>query len=297
MKRYTYHIILALLVLTMATSCVKDKLYLLPEEDEDFYDPNAWKQAALTVNTIWNETDIIAPPENGYLIDLNGKKYETNNATYNLRRILAGDYSVFAYNRPKGVTIDENFNATVDKESDGTYLRMPDFLYSSQVENVKILRNSTSQVDLKMHQLIHELVINIYMWPGDENLVSNITGTLSGVIDSVNLLTFEKGTEVGEILMPMTLTYMEYDGQDEELIGKMTPVYQAVVRFVDLLEVEDGQLAINVTYADGSIQTFRSILKPDTTLAEFDFFVKEIGGMGASIIDWHDVDNGYIIIR
>jgi len=296
MKQYIYQIILFASVLTMATSCVKDKLYLLPEEDEDYFDPQAWKHANLKVHTLWDKTDTSAPPAEGYLVELNDDEYEAKDVTYEWRSIMAGEYSLFAYNHPYGVTIDENYVATVNREADGTLVGQPGFLYSSSTENTKILRGSTVEVDLQMHQLIHERTIRIYMQPGDENLVEDITATLNGVVYQVNLMTLEKGTDTGQITMPMTLTYREYNGQNEELKGKQVPVYEATVHIIDLIEAEEP-LVFNVRFYYGTSR--RIVVKVDEEAEEdeYDLDVETEGGITATIIDWNEMENDDITVR
>ena len=267
-------------------SCVKDKLYLLPEDDPDYFNPDEWKQGTMVVRTDWSRTDQGIMPSDEYYLRLNDETYIVSDATNTFRHLHPEDYKVIAYYDPTGITIADNI-ATVDNEADGTLLRMPGMLMVSDFKDAKVMRGDTTYVDLTMRQLVHEVNVIIYMRPGDENLISNITGSIN--YNSV-------------ITLPLTLKYIDYNGKDESLKGQQVPAYECTIRIIDIIEASSQPMELNIVYNDGSEEKrtveLENILnniskKDDTTYVELDISVDNNTNIRTSIIDWHVVDEGH----
>jgi len=149
--------------------------------------------------------------------------------------------------------------------------------------------------------------VNIYMWPGDDQLTESIDGLLNGVARDVDLETKQVVSDMnGTINMPMTLTYMKYEGQETELIGKEVPVYQCIIRIIDVLQQEKQEVTLDVHYTDGTdevvVADLQDLIKDigdqtDPTKVEFDLFVKNRASTTGTIVNWHEVNGGDIIIR
>ena len=174
MKRRIFYIFTSLVMMFLLTSCVKDRLLLLPEDDPEYFNPDEWKLGTMIVNTDWSRTDQGVPPADDYYLTLNENTYIVGGVTNVFRHLHPETYRVFAFYDPQGIHIEDNV-ATVDSENDGTLLRNPGTLMVSNFEEAKVMRSDTTYVNLIMRQLVHEVTVNIYMWPGDEQFISNIT--------------------------------------------------------------------------------------------------------------------------
>ena len=127
MKKHIFYILIGMAAMFSLASCVKDKLYLLPEDDPDYFNPDEWKQGTMVVRTDWSRTDQGIMPTDEYYLRLNDETYIVSDATNTFRHLHPEDYKVSAYYDPTGITIADNI-ATVDNEADGTLLRMPGML-------------------------------------------------------------------------------------------------------------------------------------------------------------------------
>ena len=301
MRKHIYTII-SLTAMLLLASCVKDRLYLLPEDDPDYFNPNEWKLGTMIVNTDWSHTDQGTVPSDSYILRLNDNEYVVGGVTNILRHLHAETYNVFAYYDPSGIHIDD-LVATVEKEDDGTLIRYPGTLMVSDFQEAKVMRGDTTYVNLTMRQLVHEITVSIYMWPDDEKYISTITGTIDGIAQSVNITNGEVVSDYNSvIILPLTLTYTPYNGKEEELQGKLVPTYTCTIRIIDIMDNSTQPMEILITYKDGTEETqtidLKEILKnigkkDDPTFVELDFFIKSEAGMHGSIIDWHVIDEGH----
>ena len=217
MKRRIFYIFTSLVMMFLLTSCVKDRLLLLPEDDPEYFNPDEWKLGTMIVNTDWSRTDQGVPPAEDYYLMLNDNTYIVGDMTNIIRHLHPETYRVFAFYDPQGIHIEDNV-ATVDSENDGTLLRNPGTLMVSNFEEAKVMRSDTTYVNLIMRQLVHEVTVNIYMWPGDEQFISNITGSIDGIAQAVDITTGEVVSDYNSVItLPLTLTYTPYNGKDEEL--------------------------------------------------------------------------------
>ena len=220
MKKHIFYILIGMAAMFSLASCVKDKLYLLPEDDPDYFNPDEWKQGTMVVRTDWSRTDQGTKPTDDYYLRLNDDTYIVSDATNTFRHLHPEDYKVIAYYDPTGITIADNI-ATVDNEADGTLLRMPGMLMVSDYKDAKVMRGDTTYVDLTMRQLVHEVNVIIYMRPGDENLISNITGSIDGIAQAVDITSGTVTSNYNSVItLPLTLKYVDYNGKDESLKGE-----------------------------------------------------------------------------
>ena len=302
MKKHIYNIFIGLATLLVLASCVKDKLYLLPDDDPEYFDPNEWKQGTMVVKTDWSRTDQGTVPEDNYYILLNDNTYIVEGVTNTFRHLHPEDYKVIAFYDPTGITIENNV-ATVENESDGTLLRMPGMLMVSDYQDAKVMRGDTTYVNLTMRQLVHEVKVTIYMWPGDEQFISNITGTIDGIAQAVDITNGVVVSDYNSVItLPLELRYVTYNGTEEELKGKQVPAYTCTIRIIDIIQASTQPMELHITYANGSEEKqtidLENILdginkKDDTTEVELDYFIKDEMSIHSAIIDWHVVDEGH----
>ena len=302
MKKHIFYILIGMAAMFSLASCVKDKLYLLPEDDPDYFNPDEWKQGTMVVRTDWSRTDQGIMPSDEYYLRLNDDTYIVSDATNTFRHLHPEDYKVIAYYDPTGITIADNI-ATVDNEADGTLLRMPGMLMVSDYKDAKVMRGDTTYVDLTMRQLVHEVNVIIYMRPGDENLISNITGSIDGIAQAVDITSGTVTSNYNSVItLPLTLKYVDYNGKDESLKGQQVPAYECTIRIIDIIEASSQPMELNIVYNDGSEEKrtveLENILnniskKDDTTFVELDISVDNNTNIRTSIIDWHVVDEGH----
>lgn len=306
MKRRIFYIFTCLVMMFLLASCVKDRLLLLPEDDPEYFNPDEWKLGTMIVNTDWSRTDLGVPPADNYYLMLNDNTYIVGDETNIFRHLHPETYRVFAFYDPQGIHIEDNV-ATVDSENDGTLLRYPGTLMVSNFEEAKVLRSDTTYVNLIMRQLVHEVTINIYMWPGDEQFITNITGSIDGIAQAVDITTGEVVSDYNSVItLPLTLTYTPYNGKDEELQGQSVPTYTCTIRIIDIIHSSTQPMELHVTYSNGTEATMtidlENILdnismKEDVTKVELDYFIKTESGITTSIIDWHVIDEGHHEIK
>lgn len=302
MKKHIHDILLCMATLLALASCVKDNLLLLPDDDPDYFDPNEWKMGSMVVKTDWSRTDQGTVPTDNYYILLNDNTYTVSGATNTFRHLHPEDYKVIAFYDPTGITIANNV-ATVNKESDGTLLRMPGMLTVSDYQDAKVMRGDTTYVNLTMRQLVHEVKVTIYMRPGDEQTVTNITGSIDGIAQAVDIT---NGTVVSDynsiITLPLVLTYVPYNGTEETLKGQQVPAYTCTIRIIDIIPSSTQPLELHITYSDGSEEkqtiNLENILdginkKEDTTEVGLDLIINDEMHINSTIIDWHIVDEGH----
>ncbi|MBR5037255.1 MAG: hypothetical protein IKX65_00825 [Prevotella sp.] len=306
MKRHIFYIFTSMVVMLLLASCVKDRLLLLPEDDPEYYNPDEWKLGTMIVNTDWSRTDLGVAPSDNYFLLLNEDTYLAEGVTNIFRHMHPETYNVFAYYDPQGIHIEDNV-ATVDNESDGTLLRTPGTLMVSNFEEAKVMRSDTTYVNLVMRQLVHEVTVSIYMWPGDEQYISSITGSIDGIAQAVDITTGEVVSDYNSIIsLPLTLTYTPYNGKEEELQGQSVPTYTCTIRIIDIIHSSTQPMELHITYSDGTEATMtinlENILdniskKDDVTKVELDYFIKTESGIRTSIIDWHVIDEGHHDIK
>ena len=306
MKRHIFYIFTGMVMMFLLASCVKDRLLLLPDDDPEYFDPNEWKQGTMIVNTDWSRTDMGVVPTDNYYLMLNENTYMVEGASNILRHLHPETYNVFAFYDPTGIQIENNV-ATVDSEADGTLLRDPGTLMVSNFEEAKVMRSDTTYVNLIMRQLVHEVTISIYMWPGDEQYISSITGSIDGIAQAIDITTGEVVSDYNSIItLPLTLTYIPYNGKEEELQGVSVPTYTCTIRIIDIIHSSTQPMELHITYSDGTEATMtinlESILdniskKDDVTKVELDYFIKTESGIRTSIIDWHVIDEGHHDIK
>ena len=306
MKKHIYNIFIGLATLLVLASCVKDKLYLLPEDDPDYFNPNEWKEGSMVVKTDWSRTDQGTAPEDNYYIMLNDNAYIVEGTTNTFRHLHPEDYKVIAFYDPTGITIEDNV-ATVDNESDGTLLRMPGMLMVSDYQDAKVMRGDTTFVNLTMRQLVHEVKVAIYMWPGDEQFISNITGSIDGIAQAVDITTGNVVSDYNSVItLPLTLNYVTYNGKEEELQGQQVPAYTCTIRIIDIIEASSQPMELHITYSNGSEEkqtiNLENILdginmKEDAAEVQLDFFIKDDMNIHSAIIDWQLIDEGQHVVK
>lgn len=307
MKKHIFYILIGMAAMMSMASCVKDTLYLLPEDDPDYFNPNEWKEGTMVVTTDWSRTDLGTIPTNNYFVRLNADTRTVSDATNTFSHMHPEDYKVIAYYDPTGITIADNI-ATVNNEPDGTLLRMPGMLMVSDYKDAKVMRGDTTHVNLTMRQLVHEVNVTIYMRPGDENVIANITGSIDGIAQAVDITNGIVTSDYNSIItLPLTLKYVDYNGTDESMKGQQVPAYTCTIRIIDIMEDSTQPMELNIVYNDGTEEkqtiTLENILnginkKDEATDVELDITVKnENTSIRSTIIDWHEVDEGHHVAK
>ena len=147
-----------------------------------------------------------------------------------------------------------------------------------------------------MRQLVHEVTVNIYMWPGDEQFISNITGSIDGIAQAVDITTGEVVSDYNSVItLPLTLTYTPYNGKDEELQGQSVPTYTCTIRIIDIIHSSTQPMELHVIDLENILDNIS--MKEDVTKVELDYFIKTESGITTSIIDWHVIDEGHHDIK
>lgn len=306
MKKHIFYILIGMTAMLSLASCVKDKLYLLPDDDPDYFNPDEWKEGTMVVSTDWSRTDLGTIPSDNYYLRLSDNTYTVSGATNTFRHLHPEDYKVIAYYDPTGITIANNI-ATVDNEADGTLLRMPGMLMVSDYRDAKVMRGDTTYVNLTMRQLVHEVNVTIYMRPGDENLISNITGSIDGIAQAVDITNGIVTSNYNSVItLPLTLKYVDYNGTDESLKGQQVPAYNCTIRIIDIIEASSQPMELTIVYNDGTEEkrtiNLENILsninkKEDATNVELDITVNNGMNIRTTIIDWHIIDEGHHVVN
>jgi hypothetical protein len=315
MKYKFYYILLGFMVMTAMSSCIKDQLYILPEDDPDYFDPFEWKHSSLTVRTIWDEG--VTPVPHGIM--LNEDWTELNTGTeITFKGLPAQTYSVYAYNTPPGIKVEQG-KATVTAMPDGTLNPYPELFYLSPVVETNVVRGTPSEVSLPMIQWLHELKFTFNMWPGDEKLIESIVGKLGGVVPSLDMnekIPTGETTSINLTLAPTTVTY---HGSDPDLQNQEVPAYTVTVRVFDIQPTTNTTLNLELTTTDGQTITISTPVEkvipepisttypispespvPSPTIPmDIDIFIKDMvnGSFNGTIVNWNDVENGVIHIR
>lgn len=290
--RSTGLLLSGVLLMALATGCVKDELYNMPHPD----------RGTLAVTTDWTAASSEAVlPETYILRTGDGEQEVDRTAGALLSGMAPGHYALLAYNKPAGITTEDN-TARVNTLEDGTLEPLPGYLFSAAKE-IEMTAGGTLKASMPMRQHIRLLSLSLKMEEGDRERLASVTATLGGIAPSVDLTTGTlTGTE-GKTVIP---TFRDAtDDKAGEGTGKS--VLRADLRLLGVVPAEKQELKLVLELADGSRQT----LTTDLTAHLEDFSGNEReplmlytlleltteAGVGATINGWEVADNGDIDIH
>lgn len=280
-----------LLIVTLAivqlTACVKDDIHNTPH-------PN---KGAVKVTTDWSGASSDATPPTSYLLRI-GDKEQTVSGTTNAFTTLfdAGSHNLLIYHPVDGFSINENI-AKVNILEDGTLHPQPNHLFSG-AKSLDIVKDDTLRVTVPMKQHTRNLTLTLKLKSGDEQRISTTSATLTGIVSEIDLTTGVSKTTDGKTTAPLfELTTTQ--GRSRTV---SQPALSAPLRLLGVTSSERQILTLVITLTDGYQQTITTDLTEalknfgsgDMKPLELDATLELVvaGGIGGSITDWTEVDNG-----
>lgn len=168
--------ILLLGSLLLLASCVKDDLHNTPHPD----------RGALLVTTDWSTRSSSAPLPDQYILRIGDTEQTVSGETNPFAALLLpGNQRLLAYNQPDGITLNGTV-ATVNTLPGGILTPTPGYLFSATRE-LEIIPDDTLRVTVTMQQRIRQLTLILKLSPGDENRLSRLSATLTGILPAIHL--------------------------------------------------------------------------------------------------------------
>lgn len=280
-----------LLIVTLAivqlTACVKDDIHNTPH-------PN---KGAVKVTTDWSGASSDATPPTSYLLRI-GDKEQTVSGTTNAFTALfdAGSLDLLVYHPADGFSINGNV-AKVNTLEDGTLHPQPDHFFLG-TKSLDILLDDTLRVTVPMKQHTRNLTLTLKLKSGDEQRIATTSATLTGIVSEIDLTTGVSKTIDGKTTAPLfELTTTQ--GRSRAVSGS---ALSAPLRLLGVTTTERQILTLTITLNDGHQQTITTDLTQalknfgsgDMKPLELDATLELVvaGGIGGSITDWTEVDNG-----
>lgn len=266
------------------TGCVKDELYNTPHPDK----------GAIVVQMDWSDLLPEAVPES-YVIRVDDYE-QTVSGTTNIVECLSepGEHTLTVYNKPQGITINGDIasvNEIIGGRAVGSRVEpLPDYLFSVS-ETVVVEKDDTLRITAKPRQWIRQLDMELSVVEGDYKRIVAVTGTLSGIEQSVDI---RKGERQGT-----AVTVRNDFAVAEEKCNTS-------FRLMGIVPAEHQTLTVHIIFSNGDTQTIESDLseqmaafhddKAPLTLTGSLNLPVEAGATG-SISNWIVVDNGKIDIH
>ena len=266
------------------TGCVKDELHNTPHPDK----------GAVVVQMDWSDLLPEAVADN-YILNVDGYEQTVSGTTNTVERLSEpGEHSLTVYNKPQGITIDGDIasvNEIISGRAVGDRVEpLPDYLFSIS-KKVVVEKDDTLRITAKPRQWVRRLDMELSVSEGDYKRIVAVTGTLSGVEQSVDI---RKGERQGT-----AVTVRNDFAVAEEKCN-------ASFRLMGIVPAEHQTLTVNIVLANGETRTIESDLTPQ--LAAFhdsntpltltgNLSLPVEAGMAGSISDWTVVDNGKIDIH
>ena len=276
MRKYSIYrtFLLAAALLLAAASCVKDELHDTPHPEK----------GKITVTADWSyRGDGVDIPAEWTVAMGDYTGTETGEAHAPEHLFEPGDYTLAAYNTPKGISIDGT-TATIT----GT----PGWLFTS-VQEVTVEADSDYELTAVMHQQVRQLTLVLEPTGDAAGRIESIEGSLSGAAGTLDFATGIYGTA-----SDVTLHFTRIAEGDDA--GKWT----ATVRLLGITG-ERQTLTATLTYTDGNPRPCS--LESDLTEALKDFNTDKTipltlygtiaetpdeAGVTAGITDWRPGNNG-----
>ncbi|WP_125910884.1 hypothetical protein [Bacteroides timonensis] len=261
------------------TGCVKDELHNTPHPDK----------GAIVVQMDWSDLLPEAVADN-YILNVDGYEQTVSGSTNTVERLSEpGEHSLMVYNKPQGITINGDIasvNEIIDGRSVGSRVEpLPDYLFSIS-EKVIVEKDDTLRIKAKPRQWVRQLDMELSVSEGDYKRIVAVTGTLSGIEQSVDI---RKGERLGTaVIVNNDFTVAE---------DKCNTSF----RLMGIVPTEHQTLTVHIVFSNGDTQTIESDLSeqmaafhdgnaPLTLTGSLNLPI-EVGATG-SISNWIVVDNG-----
>lgn len=266
------------------TGCVKDELYNTPHPDK----------GAIVVQMDWSDLLPEAVPES-YVIRLDDYEQTVSGTTNTVERLSEpGEHTLTVYNKPQGITINGDIasvNEIIGGRAVGSRVEpLPDYLFSIS-ETVNVNKDDTLRITAKPRQWVRQLDMELSVVEGDYKRIVAVTGTLSGIEQSVDI---RKGERLGTAVIVRN----DFAVAEEKC--------NTSFRLMGIVPAEHQTLTVNIVFANGDTQTIESDLSEQMTAFHDDNAPLTLtgslnlpveAGVTGSISDWIVVDNGKIDIH
>lgn len=261
------------------TGCVKDELYNTPHPDK----------GAIVVQMDWSDLLPEAVPES-YVIRLDDYEQTVSGTTNTVERLSEpGEHTLTVYNKPQGITINGDIasvNEIISGRAVGSRVEpLPDYLFSIS-ETVNVNKDDTLRITAKPRQWVRQLDMELSVVEGDYKRIVAVTGTLSGIEQSVDI---RKGERLGTAVIVRN----DFAVAEEKC--------NTSFRLMGIVPAEHQTLTVNIVFANGDTQTIESDLSEQMTAFHDDNAPLTLtgslnlpveAGVTGSISDWIVVDNG-----
>lgn len=269
--------ILAVILCTLCTSCVKDELHGTPHP----------RHGAVVVTADWSGRSSEASIPQQHILRIGKQEQEVSGGTNVFGQLLPpGQYTLAVYNRPEQITVTGN-TAQVNSTQQGGVSPKPGYLFAA-VQDICLEADDTVRVTAHMKQLVRRLNIELTATEGDFSRVQQATATLSGVASAVDIVTGERSAPA----------------QASGLFTQEGNKFALHFRLAGIAEAHAQRLTVNITFDNGDTQQIVS----DLTDSMRDFnngneailltgnlrLPVEAGGAGATITGWNETDNGNV---
>lgn len=266
------------------TGCVKDELYNTPHPDK----------GAIVVQMDWSDLLPEAVPEN-YVIRVDDYEQTVSGTTNTVEHLSEpGEHTLTVYNKPQGITINGDIasvNEIIGGRAVGSRVEpLPDYLFSIS-ETVNVNKDDTLRITAKPRQWVRQLDMELSVVEGDYKRIVAVTGTLSGIEQSVDI---RKGERLGTAVIVRN----DFAVAEEKC--------NTSFRLMGIVPAEHQTLTVNIVFANGDTQTIESDLSEQMTAFHDDNAPLTLtgslnlpveAGVTGSISDWIVVDNGKIDIH
>ena len=266
------------------TGCVKDELYNTPHPDK----------GAIVVQMDWSDLLPEAVPES-YVIRLDDYEQTVSGTTNTVERLSEpGEHTLTVYNKPQGITINGDIasvNEIISGRAVGSRVEpLPDYLFSIS-ETVNVEKDDTLRITARPRQWVRQLDMELSVVEGDYKRIVAVTGTLSGIEQSVDI---RKGERLGTAVIVRN----DFAVAEEKC--------NTSFRLMGIVPAEHQTLTVNIVFANGDTQTIESDLSEQMTAFHDDNAPLTLtgslnlpveAGVTGSISDWIVVDNGKIDIH
>ena len=294
----TYKSVVALWGILLLASCVKDDLHNTPHPD----------RGALLVTTDWTARSSEATLPGSYILRIGAEEQTVSGETNPFASLfLPGNQSLLVCHQAEGITVDGDI-ATLNTLPDGTLTPTPGYLFSATRE-LEFIPDDTLKVTLAMQQRIRQLTLQLKLSPGDEERITAVSATLTGILPAIHLADGSPASGSGKsIIPPFALTHPDASGTRRHATRAATrsSALSATVRLPGVMPGETQLLTLSLTLSDGHTQTLTTDLTE--ALKNFGTDVAPLAldatlqlptpaGVGGSITDWTVVNNGDVEIN
>lgn len=267
----------------LIASCVKDDIYNTPHPTT----------GAIKITTDWSihSSESVLPTD--YILRIGDaadqKVTDVTNVYHSL--FTPGQYELLAYNSPSGMTINGNV-ATLNTAVDGnTVEALPGYLFSA-VQTLDVQKDDTLRTTVKMQQRVRQLTLVVKLKVDEENRLSSLGATLSGLNSSIDVRTGKIAATEGK---SVKFDFQKIEPTPEDIAAEGEIAFAATIRLLGVIPSEKQILRIRITLTDqytdymeteltSSLASFNSEIKPLRLDAMLELPVQ--GNFSGNITDW-----------